>query len=534
MASYNLNLVRVVERPEQYFPHKEIVSRNSDGSLFRYTYADFCKRVRRLASALETIGVNAGDKAATLAWNTHHHLELYFGIPCAGSVLHTANLRLSDEHIAYTMNHAQDKAVFFSPDLLETVEHLVPLLKTVTTYVILADKAPASSIPNLLSYEELLQRGDPSAQYGDIDEDAPASICFTSATTGNPKGVVYSHRGLTLHSLMLSHVDGMAMSEKDVLMPIAPMFHVNSWGVPFAGVWVGAKFVFPGERPHAADNLKLISEQRVTFAHGAVTVGIDMMNLLQNEPRDISSLRGLLLGGSATPASVMQYYQENHGVPILTAWGSTECAPLATLTYIRGDQQDLSVDDKIAIRVRQGIPAPAVERKVLDDDGNAVPWDDKAIGEVYVRGPWIATTYIDEPRSAESFIDGWWKSGDIASVNADGVMKLVDRAKDLIKSGGEWISSVDLENSLMAHGALREATVVGMPHDKWLERPIAFIVARGAERPSEDELRQHLLNAGFAKWWLPDRLIYLDEIPKTGVGKFNKRLLREKLDELLK
>lgn len=534
MASYNLNLVRVVERPEQYFPHKEIVSRNHDGSLFRYTYADFSRRVRRLASALTSIGVGRGDKAATLAWNTHHHLELYFGIPCAGSVLHTANLRLSDEHIAYTMNHAQDKAIFFSPDLLTTVENLLPLLTTVKAFVILADKTPPSKIPNLLSYEELLARGDPAAAYDDIDEDAPASICFTSATTGNPKGVVYTHRALMLHSLMLSHVDGMAMSEKDVLMPIAPMFHVNSWGVPFAGVWVGAKFVFPGERPTAADNLKLISQHQVTFAHGAVTVGIDMMNLLQNEAHDISSLRGLLLGGSATPAAVMKYYQDQHGVPILTAWGSTECAPLATLTYIRGDQENLSTDDKIAIRVRQGIPAPAVERKVLDDDGYPIAWDDKAIGEVYVRGPWIATTYIDEPRSAESFIDGWWKSGDIASVNSDGVMKLVDRAKDLIKSGGEWISSVDLENALMAHDALREASVVGMPHDKWLERPVAFIVARGAEKPSEEELRQHLLNAGFAKWWLPDRLIYLDEIPKTGVGKFNKRLLRDQLDTLLK
>ena len=278
---------------------------------------------------------------------------------------------------------------------------------------------------------------------------------------------------------------------------------------------MGAKFVFPGERPTASDNLKLIAQEQVTFAHGAVTVGIDMMNLLQAEPHDISSLRGLLLGGSATPAAVMKYYQAEHGVPILTAWGSTECAPLATLTYIRGDQAALSSDDKIAIRVRQGIPAPAVERKVLDDDGNPIAWDDKAIGEVYVRGPWIATTYIDEPRSAESFIDGWWKSGDIASVNSDGVMKLVDRAQDLIKSGGEWNSSVDLENSLMAHGALREATVVGMRHDKWLERPVAFIVARGTAKPSEEELRQHLRNAGFAKWWLPDRLIYLDEIPRA-------------------
>jgi fatty-acyl-CoA synthase len=533
MASYTLNLKRVVERPERYFPRKELVSRQPDGSLFRYTYREFGARTRRLASALASLGVGAGDKVATLAWNTHHHLELYFAVPCAGAVLHTANLRLSEEHIAYTMNHAHDRVVFFSPDLLATVEALAPLLTTVERFVILADRAPASSLPNLVAYEDLLGGGDPGYDYPDVDEDAPASICFTSATTGNPKGVVYSHRALVLHSMMLSHVDCMALSERDVLLPIAPMFHVNSWGVPFAGVWVGAKFVFPGERPHAADNVALIEQERVTFAHGAVTVGIDMMHLLEQAPRDIGSLRGLMLGGQATPAAVMRYYLEHHGIPIVTAWGSTECAPLATVTYLRGDQQDLPDAEKIRIRTRQGIPAPCVERKVLDDSGELIPWDDEAVGEVYVRGPWIATTYLDEPRSAESFIDGWWKSGDIAAVDGDGVMRLVDRAKDLIKSGGEWISSVDLENTLMAHPAVSEATVIGMPHEKWLERPIAFVRAAGGEHADDAALAAWLTDAGFARWWLPDRYLWVDEIPKTGVGKFNKRLLRERLADYL-
>lgn len=535
MARYNLNLARIVERPEQYFARKPIVSREVDGSLFRYTYRDFAARVRRLASTLAGLGAGAGEKVATLAWNTHRHLELYFAVPCSGAVLHTANLRLSDEHIAYTINHARDKVLFFSADLLPTVEAIAPLLETVETYVVLGDTVPECSLPNVLAYERLLAGGDPGFVYPDVDEDAPASICFTSATTGNPKGVVYSHRALVLHSMMLSHVDCLALSERDVLLPIAPMFHVNSWGVPFAGVWVGASFVFPGERPHAADNLALIEQEHVTFTHGAVTVGIDMMNLLQNEAHDLSSLRGLMLGGQATPAAVMKYYLEAHGVPVITAWGSTECAPLATITYIRGDQQDLPDSQKIAIRVRQGIPAPTIERKVLDEDGELIPWDDAAIGEVYVRGPWIATSYLDEPRSAESFVDGWWKSGDIAAVNEDGVMKLVDRAKDLIKSGGEWISSVDLENALMAHEAVNEATVIGMPHEKWIERPVAFLTAdpRAGSPPDEAALRAWLTDAGFAKWWLPDRLIYLDAIPKTGVGKFNKRYLREHLADYL-
>ena len=533
MAAYNLNLVRVIERPEQYFPRKEIASRVAPGELFRYTYGDFARRVRRLASALAGIGVMPGEKAATLAWNTHQHLELYFGIPCSGAVLHTANLRLSDEHIAYTINKAADKALFFSPDLLPTVEAIAPLLETVETYVVLGDKVPASSLPGLIDYEALLARGDETYRYPDVDEDAPASICFTSATTGNPKGVVYTHRGPVLHSMMLSHVDCLAISERDVLMPIAPMFHVNSWGVPFAGVWVGARFVFPGERPHAADNLELIQNEGVTFAHGAVTVGIDMMNLLKERSYDISSLRALMLGGSATPAGTMKFYLERHGVPIATAWGSTECAPLATVTYLRGDQQDLPDDEKIRIRTRQGIPAPTVERSIRDEAGEPIPWDDSAVGEVFVRGPWIATSYLDDDRSAEGFVDGWWKSGDIAAVDGDGVMRLVDRAKDLIKSGGEWISSVDLENALMAHPDVVEATVIGMPHEKWLERPIAFLTSRALNPPDDAALRHYLDGAGFARWWVPDRFIYVDAIPKTGVGKFNKRELRERLADYL-
>ena len=531
MSHFQLNLKRLIERPERYFPRNEIVSREDDGSLFRYTYREYCARTRRLASAFDKLGVGPGEKVATLSWNTHRHLEMYFAVPCSGRVLHTANLRLSDEHLAYTMNHVQDVALFFSPDLLAQVESVAPLLKHVRAYVVMGDRRPAETgLAPLYTYEELIASGDEGYEYPEVDELAPASICFTSATTGNPKGVAYSHRGLYLHSQAICNVDTVAISEKDTLLPIAPMFHVNSWGVPFAGVWMGSKFVFPGQRPHAQDLLELIESQRATFSFGAVTVGIDMMNLLMQKPYDISSLRALMLGGSATPAAVMQYFYEHHNVPIFTAWGSTECAPLATAVCIKRDQVDLDRDAEIAIRVRQGIPVPGVELKVLDDDGNQVPWNDQAIGEVRVRGPWIATTYINEPRSKESFVDGWWLSGDIASVNADGVMKLVDRAKDLIKSGGEWISSVDLENTLMAHAGVREATVVGKPHEKWIERPVAFLVADAtAPRPTDAELRDHLAAHGIAKWWLPDAFIFLDAIPKTGVGKFDKKLLRQQM-----
>ncbi len=535
MSDFQLNLKRLIERPERYFPRNEIVSRQDDGSLFRYTYREYCARVRRLASALGRLGLKHGERVATLSWNTHQHLELYFAVPCSGRVLHTANLRLSDEHLAYSMNHAEDVAVFFSPDLLGQLETIAPLLKHVRAYVMLADQVPMdSTLSPLYAYEDLIAGGDPGFEYPEIDEHAPASICFTSATTGNPKGVAYTHRGLYLHSQVICNVDTMAVSEKDTLLPIAPMFHVNSWGVPFAGVWMGSKFVFPGQRPHAADLLQLVQDERVTFTFGAVTVGIDLMTLLATQPYDISSLRALMLGGSATPPAVMKFFQEQHHVPIFTAWGSTECAPIATAVCIKRDQTDLDLDGEIAIRARQGIPVPGVELCVLDDEGRQIPWDDRAIGEVRVRGPWIATTYIDEPRSRESFIEGWWCSGDIASVNEDGVMKLVDRAKDLIKSGGEWISSVDLENTLIAHPAVREAMVVGRPHVKWIERPIAFLVGDpSVPRPSAAALGAHLSENGIAKWWLPDEFIFLEALPKTGVGKFDKKLMREKMDEYL-
>jgi len=533
VSDYQLNLKRLVERPEKYFPRNEILTRADDGSIFRYTYADYCDRVRRVASMFDRLGVAPGAKVATLSWNNHQHLEMYFAVPCSGRVLHTANLRLSDEHLAYTINHAEDVALFFSPDLLAQVESIAPLLKTVRLFVVLDDKVPATtSLPSVHAYEALVAQGDPGYQYPETDEHAPASMCFTSATTGNPKCVVYTHRGIYLHSQMVCNADIMAISQYDTLLPISPMFHVNSWGVPFAGVWMGSKFVFPGQRPHADDILKLIHDHRATFCYGAVTVGIDMMNALEKTPYDITSLRALMLGGSATPASVMQYYRRRHGVVVYTAWGSTECAPIAAAVCIKRDQRDLDLDGEIAIRVRQGLPVPGVEMKVLDDDGQQVPWNDQAVGEVYVRGPWIATSYLNEPRSAESFIDGWWKSGDIAAVNADGVIRLVDRAKDLIKSGGEWISSVDLENTLMAHPGVREATVVGKPHDKWIERPLAFLVGDPAvPRPSDAELREHLSAHGIARWWLPDQFVFLDALPKTGVGKFDKKQLRQHLED---
>ena len=523
-----LNVKAFLERAQTYFPKNEIVSRRPDGSLFRYTYGDMGVRARRLASRLGELGIRPGDKVATFAWNSHRHYELYFAIPSYGAVLHTVNIRLADEHIAYIINHSEDVCVFADPDLLPTLERIAPQLNTVKAYVILGEEAPDTPLAPVYLYEDLLRDGDPELAFGELDENAPAVMCYTSATTGNPKGVLYTHRGIYLHTSVLCFADTFAISEPDTFLPIVPMFHANAWGIPFATAWMGSKMVLPGERPRALDILELMESEQVTLAAAPVSVGIDMIGELQKKRRDLSSLRALLLGGQATPKAVMDFFLAEFGVPIYTAWGATETTPIATFAHVKRHQLSWSDEEKIGIRVRQGMAAPGVEIKVLDDDGNRVPWDDQRVGEVYARTPWGATSYYNDERSAEGFVDGWWKSGDVAAIDPEGVLRLVDRAKDLIKSGGEWISSIDLENALMAHPGIREAAVVAMPHERWLERPVAYVVrdpeAEGAV--GESELLEWL-GPMFAKWWLPDRFVFVDEIPKTGVGKFNKRALRE-------
>lgn len=533
MDAFPLNITVMLERAKTYFPEKEIVSRNEDGTVFRYSYKDFYKRVCKLANVLKKLGIKKQDKAATLAWNTNRHLELYFAVTCTGSVLHTVNLRLSEDHITYILNHAEDKILFFDPDLLPIVERIAPNLTTVRTLVVLGDSIPSTSLKNVHAYESLLAEEKDEFDFPFIEENSPAAMCYTSATTGNPKGVVYTHRSIYLHSSMICFKNTMAIEEKDVLLPVVPMFHVNAWGIPYAGVWMGSKIVLPGVRPKAADILELIENEKVTFAAGAVTVGIEMLELLKKSEYDVSSLRSLMLGGQATPLAVIKEYKELFNVPIFTAWGATETSPIATTLMFKSTQENLSDEEKYKMTSRQGILVPGLKMKVLKEDGSEVKWNDEEMGEIYVRGPWVADSYYNDERTKDSFIDGWWKSGDIATVNEDGVIRLVDRAKDLIKSGGEWISSVELENELMAHEYVHEAAVVAVPHDKWQERPVAFVVLKdnGEGKVTEEDLVQWL-SPKFAKWWLPDKYIFVEQIPKTGVGKFNKKLLRERIAKL--
>ncbi len=527
-----LNLKTFFERAESYFPDNPLVSRQADGRLFRYRYADYCRRTRQLASALAGLGIGPGDKVATLAWNTHRHLELYFAVPCLGAILHTVNIRLSDEHITYIVNHAQDVALFVDPDLLPVVERLAPSLTSLRHVVVLDDRAPGGSLPGLRGYEELIADCDPRFAFPELDENAPCGMCFTSATTGDPKGVVYAQRGLYLHTLALCLRDTLAIGEHDTVLPVVPMFHANSWGLPYAAVAMGASLVLPGPHPNAADILGLIADEGVTLAAAAVTVGVELYAQLKKTPRDVGRLRGLMLGGSATPEALMRRFQEEYGVPVLTAWGATEAAPLATVTHVRRAALAEGPDAAIRARVRQGIPVPGVEIKVLDEAGQSVPRDDAHVGEVYARGPWIAAEYYRDARSRDGFADGWWRSGDIATLGQDGSIRLIDRAKDLVKSGGEWISSVELENELAACPGVREAAVVAMPDPRWQERPIAFVVPAQENEVPDAEMLGAWLGRRFPKWWIPDRFDIVASLPRTGVGKVDKRSLRRRAADL--
>jgi fatty-acyl-CoA synthase len=537
MMNVPLTVGSLLERAEKYFPKKEIVSRTLTG-VHRFTYREIGKRTRRLASALEKIGVMRGDRVGTFAWNHHRHLEVYFAAPGMGAVLHTINIRLSPEHISYIVNHAEDTVLLIDEDLLPLIEKVKDELKTVKAFVIMSDKEqlPTTSLEPVYSYEKLVSEGDEKYSFvTDIDENAPAGMCYTSATTGKPKGVLYSHRGIVLHSYALGLADTSAISEADTCMAIVPMFHANAWGMPFAATWFGSKQVMPGPQFTPKLIAELIESEKVTISAGVPTIWLGLLQELEKGNYDTSSVRALLCGGSAAPRGMIKTYETKYKIPFLHAYGMTETTPLATISRLKSYQTNLDVEETLDIRAKQGLLVPGLEMKVITGDGE-VAWDGKEMGELLLRGPWIADEYYKDDRTKEAFIDGWLHTGDVATVDEEGVIKLVDRTKDLIKSGGEWISSVDIENALMAHEAVFEASVVAIPHERWQERPVACVVLKEAHKAkaTKEELLE-FLKPQFAKWWLPDDIIFMEEIPKTSVGKFLKRALREQLkDHLLK
>jgi fatty-acyl-CoA synthase len=533
MMNVPLTLVHKLERAEKYFSRKLVISRTGE-TIHRLTYKDIGKRTRALSSALEKLGVKKGDRVATLAWNHHRHLETYFAVPSMGAVLHMANFRLSPEHLIYILNHAEDKVVMLDDSILPLVEKIKDELKTVEAYIIMTDQPslPSTTLHPVYSYEDLVMQGDPNYQYTvEIDENDPAAMCYTSATTGKPKGVEYSHRGLFLHSFALGLADTLGLSESDCIMPVVPMFHVNAWGLPFAATWFGTTQVLPGPMFTPKLLAELIEQEKVTIAAGVPTIWLGLIKELEQKEYDTSSLRAIICGGSAAPRALIQAFESKFKIPFLHAYGLTETTPVVTSARLKSYQRDLPEEERLDIRSKQGIVVPGLEIKVVNDQGEVTP-DGHEMGELLVRGPWIAHEYYKDERTKEAFIDGWFHTGDIATIDEEGNIKLVDRTKDLIKSGGEWISSVDLENALMAHEAVFEAAVVAVPHPKWMERPVACVVLKDAykDRISKEELLDHL-RPQFAKWWIPDDIVFMEEIPKTSVGKFLKRGLREQLKE---
>jgi len=535
MMNVPLLVSSMLERAERYFPKKTVVSRTSNG-IVTHTYKEIGERTRRLSSALDKIGVSKGERVGTLAWNHHRHLEAYFAIPGIGAVLHTINIRLSPAHIVYIINHAEDKVLLFDEDLLPLLEKVKDQLKTVEAFIIMTDKdeLPETNLEPLYHYEKIVNEGNPTFEFKkDLDENDPVGMCYTSATTGNPKGVVYSNRGVVLHSMALGLADGSGLTESDIAMPVVPMFHVNAWGLPFAAVWFGTTLVMPGPYFTPKVLAELIDSEKVTMTAGVPTIWLGLLNELEQGSYDTSSLTRILCGGSAAPKGLIKAFETKYKIPFIHAYGMTETTPLVVLSRLKSYQNNLSEEEKLEIRSKQGSIVPLVEMKVVGANGE-VANDGKEMGELLLRGNWIADEYYKDERTNDAFRDGWLHTGDVVTVDEEGIVKIVDRTKDLIKSGGEWISSVDIENALMAHEAVFEAAVIAVPHERWQERPVACVVLKDAAKDqiTKDELYE-FLKPQFAKWWLPDDIIFMDDIPKTSVGKFLKRALRDQLKDHL-
>lgn len=532
MMDTQLTLHTLLERAEKYFPKKEVISRTKTG-VNRFTYAEYGERTRSLSSALENLGVQQGDKVGTLAWNDHRHLEAYFAIPSMGAVLHTINIRLNKDHLTHIINNAEDKVLLIDEGFISNIEEIKDDIPSVEKFVILTDdeEIPETTLSPVYHYDNLVAEGDSNFDYPkDIDENSPAGMCYTSATTGKPKGVVYTHRSIVLHSMTIGLADTLGLAEGDVAMPVVPMFHVNAWGVPFSAVWFGTTQVLPGPNFTPKILAEMIEEERVTIAAGVPTVWLGLAQEYETGKYDTSSLTRVVCGGSAAPKSLIQIYEEKFNIPFIHAYGMTETSPVAIVAQLKSYQRDLPYEEQLEIRSKQGILVPGLDARIVNEAGE-VKWDDEDMGELLLRGPWIADNYYKEPeKTKEAIQNGWLHTGDIATIDTEGTIKLVDRTKDLVKSGGEWISSVDLENALMAHEDVAEAAVVAVEDPHWQERPVAVVVTKDGTETSQEALLD-FIRPLFPKWWLPDEVIFMETIPKTSVGKFLKRELREQLKD---
>ena len=529
MMDYPLTLTHFFERARRLFPGKRLATRVPGAPLFEYTYAAFADRVARLAGGLAALGVRRGDRVGTLAWNSHRHLELYWAAPLSGAVLHTVNLRLAPADLVYIINHAGDTVLFADASLWPLLAPIRKELRTVRQIVVMPD-GPLPDEPGLVEYEALLAGARPVEQWPRLDENDAAGMCYTSGTTGHPKGVLYSHRAIFLHSMGVAMADTLAISERDVILHVVPMFHANAWCVPFAAVMVGATQLFAGPHPQPRDIAELIQRERVTFVGAVPTVWIAVKELVEKEAFDLSSVRCIPIGGSAAPRALIEHYEKKLGVPMTHAWGMTETTPLGTVSRLKSYMESWADAERFAIRAKQGYAVAGIDLRAVDEAGREVPWDGRTAGELQVRGPWVIRAYYDNPDTAAQFTeDGWFRTGDVVTIDSEGYIQITDRTKDLIKSGGEWISSVDLENLIMAHPKVLEAAVIAVPHPQWVERPLACVVPRPGSAGEVDAAEVlEFLRPRVARWWLPDGVVIIDAIPKTGVGKFDKKVLRER------
>ena len=524
MMQVPLNLSHFLERAGKLFAAQEIVSRLPDKSLHRYTYADFYRRARALAEALTGAGLKRGDRVATLMWNHYAHYESYFGIIAAGGVLHTLNLRLAADDIAYIVNHAQDRYLIVDDILLPLFEQFRGRVNPERVIVVPLTGKPVPA--GMDDYEAFLRTAVGEFEYPQMDENEPCAMCYTSGTTGRPKGVVYSHRSQVLHSLVQAMPDACGISSRDVILPVVPMFHANAWGVPYTAAMLGVKMVFPGPHLHPDDLIPLLESEKVTLSMGVPTIWLPMVQILERNRGKWKlqpNLR-LTVGGSAVPEAMIRAYARL-GIEVIQGWGMTETSPLATVSKVTALHEPLSEDERFAVLANQGYPLPLVDIRAIGDQGEQ-PWDGKSVGEIQVHGPWIAGSYYNQPAPENFAPDGWLRTGDVASIDPMGVVKISDRTKDLIKSGGEWISSVDLENAIMGHPAVQEAAVIAVPHPKWAERPLAVIVLKPGASATEADIKGYLAQS-FVKWMVPDAYAFVDAIPRTSTGKFLKTKLRD-------
>lgn len=528
MMNLPLMISSLIQHADNFHGDAEIVSRLPEGGIHRYTYKDAHRRSRQLANALLALDVKTGERIGTLAWNTHRHFETYYGVSGIGAVCHTINPRLFPEQIAYIVNHAEDSYIFFDITFAALIEALAPHCTRVKGWVALCGHAhlpKSDKIPNLLAYDDLVNSHSDDYEWPLFDENTASSLCYTSGTTGNPKGVLFAHRSTVLHAYAAALPDGLNLSARDSVLPAVPMFHVNAWGLPYSAAMVGAKLVLPGPQLDGASLYELFEAEKVTISAGVPTIWLSLLQHLQSNKLKPSTVKTLVIGGSAAPPAMIKSFDEQYGITVNHAWGMTEMSPLGTANTFKLKHLTLPAAEKDRIRVKQGRPLYGVQMKIVDGEGKNLPHDGKAFGDVLVRGPWVLNSYY-KGDGGNPLRDGWFPTGDVATLDADGYMQITDRSKDVIKSGGEWISSIDIENLAVAHPAVMEAAVIGVAHPKWDERPLLLVIKKKGMDVTREEMLEFMKDK-IAKWWLPDDVVFVDSLPHTATGKLLKTKLRE-------